>query len=296
MLTYAHRCSPALAFLVLTTGFSSARADPDEEDVKERLSAMKQNYTSEAEKFKKAVADLFDKHEEAARAKGDKKLVDQILADRKAFELFSHLPPVPAAVREPVVVARTRLDKTYTEAVKNFVRLKKDAAAQTAEKDQLGFYISSGILVGKKKYLVTLKHSHVRAEQGWFTNNGAAFTPNGTPLKLNGELAPHSIFLHPPPRGASQVRYPVDGKWSAFRTTVGVPTIGDAANPPASPLTFEILGDDKSLWKSKPVTKRDDLQSCDIKLEKVKALTLRVHCPGSAGAAQAVWFEPVLVE
>jgi len=57
-----------------------------------------------------------------------------------------------------------------------------------------------------------------------------------------------------------------------------------------------VLGDDKSLWKSEPVTKLDTFQACDVRVERVKVLTLVVHAADSSTHARAVWLEPVLVE
>ena len=65
---------------------------------------------------------------------------------------------------------------------------------------------------------------------------------------------------------------------------------------PATALTFEVLGDGKSLWKSKPVAKLDMYETCELKIDKVKTLTLRVSCPGPNTFARAMWYEPILVE
>ena len=42
---------------------------------------------------------------------------------------------------------------------------------------------------------------------------------------------------------------------TVFRSAVGVPNHEGIAGPPATPLVFEVLGDNKSLWKSEPVSK-----------------------------------------
>jgi len=81
-----------------------------------------------------------------------------------------------------------------------------------------------------------------------------------------------------------------------FKASVGIPTMGDRTAIPGSALTFEVLGDGKSLWKSKPINKRDVFEECEISLDKVKVLTLRVHCPGVNDWADGVWFEPFVVE
>jgi hypothetical protein len=284
-----------IAVVALVVGLHPARAD-DAEAVKETLFQAKKAYDGETQKFRKAVAELLDKREGAARQAGNKKLVDQIKFEQKAFENEGELPTgVPIALLVQMRTARTTLDKVYAASVKAYVRLKDDAAAEAIEKEQKRFQVSSLVLCGKRTYLATLKHNELKDEKDWFTDNGKQYG-TGLPFKRDGRFAPHSIQTHPASRAAAEVHYQLGGKWSAFRTSVGVPKIEDDAEPPSSALTFEILGDGKSLWKSEPVTKLDTLQACELSVAKVKVLTLRVHCPGENRYARAVWFEPVVVE
>jgi hypothetical protein len=143
---------------------------------------------------------------------------------------------------------------------------------------------------------VALKHFDVKANNGLFTNDGTAAGQNGFKLTRDGQPVPHSIFLHVPIRGSAEVSYPLSGKWTAFRATVGCPKIEANTGDPESPLTFEVIGDGRSLWKSEPVTKIETFQTCVVKVEKVRTLTLRVHCPDKDGWGRTVWYEPVLAE
>jgi uncharacterized protein (TIGR03067 family) len=121
---------------VLALGLSSVQAD-DAEAVKEKLFQAKKAYDVEVQKFKKAV---LDKREDTARKGGDKKLVDQIKAEREAFEKNGEIPSmIPPNVREPVNAARMKLDKAYSTAVKEYLRLKMDDAADATEKEQQEF-------------------------------------------------------------------------------------------------------------------------------------------------------------
>jgi len=295
MHTLLRRLLSTLALLTLAVGLSPARAD-DAEAVKEKLFQAKKDYDAEVQKFKKAITEVLDKREEDARKTGNKKAVDQAKTERTAFEKTGELPVVvPTALNKQMNTARTKLDKAYATAVKEYLRLKQDDAAGVTEKEQQEFQLSSAVAFGKRTYLVALPHFDLKVD------NTTSFANNGTwdgkvKLKLNGELVPHSIVLHPPPTGTSEVKYPLGGRWSVFRVTVGVPKIEDNGENPASALTFEILGDGKSLWKSEPVTTLDTFQTCTTKVEKVKALTLQVHCPDKSNWARAVWFEPILVE
>jgi hypothetical protein len=280
---------------LLTFGLCSARAD-EAEMVKEKLFQAKKEFDAEVQKFKKAITDQLDKREEDARKAGNKKMVDQVKAERTAFEKAGDPPQmVPSTIRESVTSARSKLDKAYTGAIKEYLRLKLDDSIEAIEKEQQEFRLLSAIQFGKRTYLAALKHFDLKVD------NSSSFANDGTwdgkfKFKLNGEPAPHSIFLHPPPRGTSQVKYPLAGKWFAFRVTVGVPKIEDNGENPASALTFELLADGKPLWKSDPVTQLDTFQTCTLKVEKVKVLTLQVHCPDKSDWARAVWFEPILAE
>jgi F0F1-type ATP synthase membrane subunit b/b' len=284
----------ALLTGVLATGLCPVQAD-DAEMVKEKLFQAKKEYDAEVQKFKKAISETFDRREDDARKKGDKKQVDQIKGERDAFEKTGELPQmVPSSIREPARTARAKLVKDYAASIKEYVRLKMDEAAAATEKELLEFQITSGLMFGKRIYLVALKHFDVKVDNRWaFANNGTA---DGEKIKIDGRLIPHSINFVPPEKGIGEVSYPLAGKWTVFRATIGVPKTRDKAEDPHSSLTFEAVGDGKSLWKSEPVSKLDTFQTCTINIDKVKTLTLRVHCPGSNGWAATCWIEPILVE
>ncbi len=280
---------PIAALLFAVAGLCSAQAD-DADAVKEKLFQAKKTYDTETQKFRQAVAEVLDKREADARKTGNKKGVDQAKAERKAFEETGELPmTVPLAVLKSMVTARANLDRAYAAAVKEYVKLKEDSAAEAAEKEQAKFAIDAAFLFGRRTFLSTLKPSDVKTSTKGFDGDTGRF-------KMNGELVTHSIFLHPTTNSHSSVSYNLAGKAVAFRTSVGIPKHADIAGAPASPLTFEVLGDGKSLWKSQPVSKLDTFQTCAVNVEKVKTLTLRVHCPGDQARAHGIWFGPILVE
>jgi hypothetical protein len=280
---------------VLGAGLCPARAD-DADMVKEKLYQAKKEFDAEVQKFKKAIAENLDKREDDARKKGDKKLVDQIKGERDGFEKTGEFPQmVPSTIRESLRTARTKLYTAYSTAVKELVRLKMDDAAGATEKEQQEF-LSSALTFGKKTFLVALKHYDVKVLNDSFSNNGTLADDHSLKHKWNGQPVPHSIAMVPPDSGTAQVKYPLGGKWSVFAATVGVPRIYENAKEPEAALTFEVLGDGKSLWKSEPVTKLDTFQKYTVLVEKVKVLTLQVHCAGSHNWAHAVWLEPILVE
>src|SRR5262249_30785146 len=76
--------------------------------------------------------------------------------------------------------------------------------------------------------------------------------------------------------------------------TVGIPALVAEQQDPWSPVIFEIIGNGKSIWKSRPVTKRGDIQDCQIGLAGINQLELKVSCAGPINLAWAVWLEPRL--
>jgi len=282
-----HRFLFAVLTGVLVLGLCPAQAN-DVEMVKEKLFQAKKDYDAEALKFKKVVTDWFDKRDEDARNAGNKKMVDQIKSERTAFDMTGEISRlVPASVRDTMIAARSKLDRAYTTAVKDFLRFKADDTAEATEKERLSVLVTSAFLYGKRTHLATLKPFDVKTARDGF---GIDI------LKLKGEEFPRSISLHPPSKGLSQVRFTLAGKWSALRVRAGVPEFPDTAKPPASELTYEVLGDDVSLWKSKPAKTLNEFQACDVCVQKVKILTLRVHCPDLEDWCRAMWLEPILAE
>jgi hypothetical protein len=145
-----HRFLSALLLLILAAGVCPARAD-DAEAVKDKLFQAKKDFDNDVQKFKKAVTDSIDKREDEARKAGNKKLVDQIKTEREAFEKSGDLPPtLSTAIRDTAVSARTKLDKAYATAVKDYLRLKVDDAAEATEKERKEFLVVSSQLLGKK--------------------------------------------------------------------------------------------------------------------------------------------------
>ncbi|WP_171469498.1 NPCBM/NEW2 domain-containing protein [Frigoriglobus tundricola] len=290
----ALRLAVPLVVLLGAAAVPGRAADADA--VKEKLFQAKKTYDVELQAFRKAVEDHLNKREDEVRNSGTKKLVDQARAERDRFVSAGEAPPnLPPAVQNPITTARAALNAAYTDAVKEYVRIKEDEAAEAAENEQREFRFTSALAFGKRTHLASLRHYDLKCSNGWFSNNGVC--PNKkVKYQVNGEFAPHSIFLHPPTKGTGQVKYPLGGSWTALRATVGVPKIEDNAGHPASALTFEVLGDGKSLWKSEPVTRWNEYQSFAVKVEKVKTLTLLVHSADQAEWARSVFVEPVLFE
>jgi len=110
-------------------------------------------------------------------------------------------------------------------------------------------------------------------------------------LKLEGKESPHGIFLHPPARSSSEVTYRIDGKKFLGAAVVFRPSdIARQALP--SPVTFEVSGDGRMLWRSETLTEYERIQNFEIDVRNIKLLELRVYCSGSNYACWAAWLEP----
>lgn len=280
----------SLLLLTLAVGLRPARAD-DVESVKKKLYQAKKDYDGETRKFRKAVGEWLTKREAEARRSGNKKLLDQVKDEREAFEKGEEIPAkLPPLLQDQLRLARGELDKTYAAAVKAYVQLKEDKLATATEKEQLKVVGESALTYGRRTYLNQLKPFDVKVLDRLYELECKV-------AKIDGKLIPHSIMAHPEgPSTFSSLSFNIGPKSTFFRATVGVPSHKDLGGDPGSVMTFEVLGDGKSLWKSEPVDKRDAIQTCLIRVEKVKVLTLRVHCSGDHTHAHGTWFGPAIAE
>jgi hypothetical protein len=143
------RLLTAFGVVVLGGGLCAAQAD-DVDAVKEKLFQAKKAYDADVQKYRKAVGDWLDKREDEARKAGDKKLVDKVKADRQAFEKNGD-PPValPKDLRILATNTRSALEKAYAAAVKDYVKLKEDTAADLVEKERQEFLKNTAATFGK---------------------------------------------------------------------------------------------------------------------------------------------------
>ena len=144
------------------------------------------------------------------------------------------------------------------------------------------------------QYLDNIKESASSVGYGLLGKHGShGYGSAG--IALGGKKAEHALSTHPPRDGSASVTYRPLGKWSRFRATVGVSD--SAAKPLADQCVFVLSGDGKPLWTSKPIKGKGQIHNCDVGIENVKEVTLKVMCRGDNAWAFAVWVEPqVLVK
>jgi serine/threonine protein kinase len=115
---------------------------------------------------------------------------------------------------------------------------------------------------------------------------GIANMPKGGPVPLHNEGHVEEV---PRPEGADSFRDgpPMPPGFGRGDTMQGPPRI-------PAPLTFRVLGDERELWKSKPIQEVVDEDKFEVSVRGVRQLRLEVHCPGLNMAAAATWLSPRL--
>jgi WD40 repeat protein len=148
---------------------------------------------------------------------------------------------------------------------------------------------------GKSVFLSDLQEHNVKVyaqgDKSGFSKNGRM---NDEPIVVDGVKSPHAIFLHPSSDDFSSVSYTLEKSYRLFSAKAAIPRLRPEQKDPSTALTFEVRGDGKSLWKSKPLKTMGESDTCEINVAGVRLLELRVYCPGSGQLAWAVWSEPQL--
>jgi len=120
--------------IALLAGVACAAFAEDKDPIKEKLFAAKVAYDKEMRQFRKQVEEWLDKREDTLRKAGDKKALDQLKEERKAYEENGELPKsIPSALQQRYDRAKKKLETAYTDAVKEYTKAKKDDLASAVE-------------------------------------------------------------------------------------------------------------------------------------------------------------------
>jgi formylglycine-generating enzyme required for sulfatase activity/WD40 repeat protein len=113
------------------------------------------------------------------------------------------------------------------------------------------------------------------------------------PMLVQGKPSPNGLAMHPPKDGMARVGYNLGKQYQMLK---GSAAIADSAGKESwTPLTFQVLGDGKVLWKSRELQKAGDDQAFEVSVQGVDRLELQVSCPGIHNQAHAVWLDPHLL-
>jgi formylglycine-generating enzyme required for sulfatase activity len=143
-----------------------------------------------------------------------------------------------------------------------------------------------------RQFLSELREQDVVVNNDWGSGGfgKGQNTADRRPLIAAGKASPHGIFMHALGDSFASVRYDLGRRAKQFNAHVGLD------HPDArTPLVFQVYGDDKLLWTSAPMRPKDGLAKCEVSLDNVRFLELRVNCAGDSFCAHAVWFEPEIL-
>jgi len=143
-----------LTFTILGTLMTLCATVAAEGDVvKKKLDSAKMSYEADMEKCGKAIEEWFGKREDVARKDGNKKLVDQIKAERQSYKENGVMSKAtPMELRKKGMSARTALEVAYTSAIKEYTRAKEDDKATLVEQE-LAAFIAEAASVERKKWV-----------------------------------------------------------------------------------------------------------------------------------------------
>ena len=131
----------AIIGVLIIISFSAGQAHADGDPIKAKLKEAKDEYDKELARLKTACLEDLDKAEDAARAAGNKQLVEKLKADRKAFVDTGKVPNHPAgnAFDRGVLPARQKLVAAYKVAVTAYLKAKKDEESDAVEAEMKAF-------------------------------------------------------------------------------------------------------------------------------------------------------------
>ena len=123
--------------------------------------------------------------------------------------------------------------------------------------------------------------------QGWGKAQ-ADKSVTGKPISIGGQKFEHGIGTH----AFSLVRVQLSGGSERFSAFVGV---DDAASKDQARITFKVLGDGKTLFKSGPMKLGQPAKKVDVDVRGLKTLLLTAEVPEDVSYAHADWADAKLL-
>jgi hypothetical protein len=154
----------------------------------------------------------------------------------------------------------------------------RDTAQEAAVSVDLLDSTNKIFLVDITPYQVTNIHGGLRIKKTYLRE----------PIIINGTEYKHGMSTHAPGEGQGRVTYKLDKQYRMFNSRIAVTSHGK--------VTFEIFGDEKKLYRSKPVTQEDGCIDVIIGVRDVEYLTLSIDKEKHNFGDHAVWCDPVLIK
>ncbi|OWK35583.1 hypothetical protein [Fimbriiglobus ruber] len=123
--------------LALFAGAGSGRcADPATDKIADKLEKAKAAYAVDMKKAVATAKKHFGEQEKKAREKGDKKLIDQLKEEWKAFEELGTIPEsAPASFQKTIVAHKAAIEAAYTTAAKEYSLANRGDLATEVERE-----------------------------------------------------------------------------------------------------------------------------------------------------------------
>jgi hypothetical protein len=142
-------------------------------------------------------------------------------------------------------------------------------------------------------YLSDMKEFDAQMGPWQFGKNGLLGDKENHPVEVNKKRYAKGLGMHPDPSHVVRVRYVLGKRAATFQAAVA---LNDYHTPCSGFVTFEVQGDGKPLWSSKPIQARGDVQECKVDVRGVSILELRTVLQGSGWNAHAVWLDPLVLK
>jgi eukaryotic-like serine/threonine-protein kinase len=116
-------------------------------------------------------------------------------------------------------------------------------------------------------------------------------------VSVEGKRAEHGIFMHgsmDPNDPEARVMYRLARQFNTFRARVA---LNDGPPRSESPMIFQVFGDGKPLWGSRPISTQADTQSCEVSVKGVETLELVLGFANGARdnrGTHGAWLDPSL--
>jgi hypothetical protein len=117
-------------------------------------------------------------------------------------------------------------------------------------------------------------------------------TSGATRIVIKGRPWRRGLSMHPPSDGSATVVYGLEKRYKTLAAAAAIMAHPDHLEGSTSLLTFEVLGDGKSIWKSPAMQRSDDPREFRVEIGGIDQLELRVDCSGVNHHACAVWLDP----
>lgn len=87
------------------------------------------------------------------------------------------------------------------------------------------------------------------------------------------------------------ITYELGGRYTTVYARVA---LNDTSSGSRKPMAFAVSGDNRQIWKSRPISMPGQTDECKVSVKDIKKLTLQVTGDGDPYGLHGVWVEPSL--